>query len=125
MPQGIALPGSAAAGHESAMKIIEGIAVAPGIEIARAFVLEQFRQRVPHHVVEFEEREGEVARFEQALAAALDDLASDRDRAARDLGPEAAKIFEFHLGLLHDPTLLDPMRKRIAEEARKNAPRKR
>ncbi|MCH2151979.1 MAG: phosphoenolpyruvate--protein phosphotransferase [Phycisphaerales bacterium] len=95
------------------MKTIQGIAVAPGIEIASAFVLEQFRQRVPHHIVVPEERAGELERFEQALQSAMDDLAADRDRAARDLSKEAAKIFEFHLGLLQDPTLLEPIRDKI------------
>ncbi|MEE2908047.1 MAG: phosphoenolpyruvate--protein phosphotransferase [Planctomycetota bacterium] len=98
------------------MKTISGIAVAPGIAIARAFVLEQFRQRVPHHLVAIEERAGELERFEQALAAAQQDLAADRDRAARDLGTEASKIFEFHLGLLQDPTLLGPIRTKIKDK---------
>ena len=98
------------------MKTIKGIAVAPGIAIARAFVLEQFRQRVPHHRVALEERSGELERFEQALQAATDDLAADRDRAASDLGQEASKIFEFHLGLLKDPTLLGPIREKIGEK---------
>lgn len=98
------------------MKTIKGIAVAPGIAIARAFVLEQFRQRVPHHRVVPEERAGELERFEQALAAASSDLAADRDRAASDLGQEASKIFEFHLGLLQDPTLLGPIREKIGEK---------
>ena len=98
------------------MKTISGIAVAPGIAIARAFVLEQFRQRVPHHLVVPEEREGELERFEQALSAAQGDLGADRDRAFRDLGNEASKIFEFHLGLLQDPTLLGPIRSKIKDK---------
>ncbi|MDG2422996.1 MAG: phosphoenolpyruvate--protein phosphotransferase [Phycisphaerales bacterium] len=98
------------------MKTISGIAVAPGIAIARAFVLEQFRQRVPHHLVVPEEREGELERFEQALSAAEGDLGADRDRAFRDLGNEASKIFEFHLGLLQDPTLLGPIRSKIKDK---------
>ena len=98
------------------MKIITGIAVAPGIEIARAFVLEQFRQRVPHHHLPREERAGELGRFEEALTAAQADLARDRDRVADDLGQEAAKIFEFHMGLLRDATLINPIRVAIRDE---------
>ena len=52
------------------MQSIKGIAVSPGIIIARAFVLEQFRERIPHHSV----AEGDVARelgmLEQAIADA-------------------------------------------------------
>lgn len=103
-------------GVVTGMKTISGIAVAPGIALAQAFVLEQFRQRVPHHIVVPEERDGELERFEQALSAAQADLAADRDRAERDLGHEASKIFEFHLGLLQDPTLLGPIRSKIQEK---------
>ena len=98
------------------MQTIKGIAVSPGIIIAQAFVLEQFRERIPHHSV----AEGDVARevemLEQAIADASSSLQADRDRVEADLGTEPAKIFEFHLGLLNDPTLMDPVRTRIETE---------
>ena len=98
------------------MQTIKGIAVSPGIIIAQAFVLEQFRERIPHHSV----AEGDVARelemLEQAITDASSSLQADRDRVEADLGTEPAKIFEFHLGLLNDPTLMDPVRERIGTE---------
>ena len=98
------------------MQSIKGIAVSPGIIIARAFVLEQFRERIPHHSV----AEGDVARelgmLEQAIADAGSSLQADRDQVEADLGAEPAKIFEFHLGLLNDPSLMDPVRERIRTE---------
>ena len=36
-----------------------------------------------------------------------------RDRTRIQLGAEPAKIFEFHVGLLRDPSLRDPIRERI------------
>ena len=99
-----------------AMKTFQGIAVSPGVVIAKAFLLEQFRERIPHHVVAEEAVPVEVQLLEQAIAEARSSLEADRDRAAADLGPEPAKIFEFHLGLLADPSLLDPVRDRITSE---------
>lgn len=95
------------------MEVIKGIPVAPGVVIGRAFILEDVLERVPYHVVAVGEVEREVARLDQAVEAAVKDLQTDRERAAAKLGPEPAKIFEFHLGLLHDRTLIQPIRERI------------
>ena len=95
------------------MEVIKGIPVAPGVVIGRAFILEDVLDRVPYHVVPQGEVEHEISRFDQAVDGAIRDLKADRERAAAKLGPEPAKIFEFHLGLLHDRTLIQPIRERI------------
>jgi phosphotransferase system enzyme I (PtsI) len=86
------------------------------VVIGRAFVLDDSRERVPYQTVSKANVEHELARLEKALEAARADVAADRDNAAAKLGPEPAKIFEFHLGMLHDQTLFDPIRKRIRSE---------
>ena len=101
----------------SIMKTFQGIAVSPGVVIAKAFLLEQFRERIPHHEVSGDAVPRELEMLEQAILDARTSLEQDRDRAEADLGPEPAKIFEFHLGLLVDPALMDPVRERIRGEA--------
>ncbi len=98
------------------MEVIKGIPVAPGVVIGRAFVLDDVRERVPYHIVHADDVEAEVSRFDAAVAQAIKDLETARTRAKEKLGPEPAKIFEFHLGLLHDKTLIDPIRHRIVSE---------
>jgi phosphotransferase system enzyme I (PtsI) len=95
------------------MEVIKGIPVAPGVVIGRAFILEDVLERVPYHVVPSNEVANEIGRFDEAVESAVKDLKTDRERAAAKLGPEPAKIFEFHLGLLHDRTLIQPIRERI------------
>lgn len=95
------------------MEVIKGIPVSPGVVTGRAFVLEDVLDRVPYHNVSLDDVPVEVGRLEEAIAQASRDLQSDRDRAAVKLGPEPAKIFEFHLGLLRDQTLIAPIRERI------------
>ncbi len=95
------------------MEVIKGIPVAGGVVIGRAFILEDVLERVPYHVVASADVGKELERLDEAVAGALKDLRSDRDRAAAKLGPEPAKIFEFHLGLLNDRTLIHPIRERI------------
>ncbi len=54
--------------------------------------------------------------MESAFAAAIADLEELRDRTRKELGEEPAKIFEFHVGLLHDPSLRTPIRSRIEDD---------
>ena len=98
------------------MQLIRGIAVSPGIVIGRAFVLGEAEQHVPHRTIAAADAPAEIARLEQALAAAIADLVALRDRTNAQLGTEAAKIFEFHIGLLKDKSLVNPMRKRIEQQ---------
>ncbi len=99
------------------MKSITGTPVTPGVVIGRAFVLEEVLQRVPYHTVKQEDIADELWRFNTSVEEAVAELEADRARVAESLGPEPAKIFEFHIGLLQDRTLLEPIRKRVEEEA--------
>ena len=97
------------------MEVIKGIPVAPGVVVGRAFVLEDLLERVPYHPVAKAEIPNELNRFSTALQESIGDLQADRDRAAAKLGPEPAKIFEFHLGLLNDKTLTGQIWERIQQ----------
>ena len=88
------------------MEVIKGIPVSPGVIIGRAFVLDDAVRFIPHRAVAQKDVPHQLERLSAALADAIKDLEDDRDRAARELGPEPAKIFEFHLGLLRDPVLI-------------------
>lgn len=97
------------------MEVIKGIPVAPGVVVGRAFVLEDLLERIPFHPVAPAEVPNELNRFSTALQEVIRDLQADRDRAAAKLGPEPAKIFEFHLGLLNDKTLISQIWDRIQQ----------
>ena len=98
------------------MKLLQGIPVSPGVVIGRAMVLEKSLHRVPFLILGPEEIPVELARYDEAVAAALRAVTMDRDSIAATLGFEPAKIFEFHLGLLSDGSLMDPIRNRIETE---------
>jgi phosphotransferase system enzyme I (PtsI) len=88
------------------MEVIKGIPVSPGVVIGRAFVLDDSVRYVPYRTVAAGDVTHQHERLATAIAGAIVDLETERDRAATQLGPEPAKIFEFHLGLLRDPTLI-------------------
>jgi len=95
------------------MEVIKGIPVSPGVVIGRAFILDYADERVPYRTVAEDDVDREARRLAHAVETALSDLRHLRDRTAAELGPEPAKIFEFHIGLLRDPSLIDPIRERI------------
>jgi len=95
------------------MEVIKAIPVSPGVVIGPAFVLHDVLERVAYQTVHKEDVKREIKRLDHAVGEAIRDLEADRDRAAEKLGPEPAKIFEAHLALLHDRTLIDPIRERV------------
>ncbi len=97
------------------MEQVQGIAVSPGIVFGPAFVIGEAEKHVPRREIAARERAAEVVRLDDAVLAAAAELGELRDRTARELGGEASKIFEFHLGLLKDPSLLDPIASAIRD----------
>lgn len=95
------------------MDIVKGIPVAPGVVVARAFVLEDTLERISPEHVEESGVERELDRLDVAFKKAQRDIQADRDRAEARLGPEPAKIFDFHLALIRDPSITNPIRTRI------------
>jgi len=98
------------------METIRGIPVSSGIVIGRVFRLGEAEQRVPHRRIEAAEVDRELERMETAFEEAIADLEALRDRTQVQLGAEPAKIFEFHVGLLRDPSLRKPIRTRIESD---------
>jgi phosphotransferase system enzyme I (PtsI) len=98
------------------MQIIKGIAVSPGIEIGRVFVLDEQHQRIPRRPIRPEAVPAELKRIEDALAASRAELERVRADAAAQMGEETAKIFSFHQGMLADKSLVNPIRERIGRD---------
>ena len=98
------------------MQIIKGIAVSPGIIVGRAFLVGTAEQVVPHRIIDPSEVTAQHARLHAALAAASAEIDELRERTRRELGPEPAKIFEFHAGLLRDRVLVSAVERRVAND---------
>lgn len=87
------------------MDIKKGIAVSPGVVISTALVLDAEDLVIPRRHIEQAAIPAEVARFEQALVDSAHDLSQLRDGIATEHGKEIAAIFDFHIGLLRDPSV--------------------
>ena len=93
------------------MEIKKGIAVSPGISIARSLVIDAEDYRIPRRVVMPAQQVAEVQRVRNAFKDAIDELT--RLEAAQDEteGGKIKDIFAVHLRFLHDRSL----RKRITD----------
>ena len=87
------------------MEIIKGIGVSPGVSISTAVVLDAEDTVVPRRAVAEDRVAGEIERVHDALKAARHDLADLAAEVADKHGKEIGGIFDFHLGMLRDPSL--------------------
>ncbi len=98
------------------MVIKKGISVSPGVAIAKALVLDAQDQPIPRRTVAAGAVAGEHQRLDEALTASIADIEKLRDQTSAAMGPETAKIFGFHLGMLHDKHLLEQFRQMLDGE---------
>jgi phosphoenolpyruvate-protein phosphotransferase (PTS system enzyme I) len=95
------------------MEIKKGIGVSPGIVISTAIVLDAEDLLIPKRQIAVEEIPAEIERFENAIAKCARDIGHLRDDVSAKHGKEIGGIFEFHLGLLRDKSLLNQIRNEI------------
>lgn len=98
------------------MDVLKGIPVSPGVAIGKVFALDDERRRIPRRVVAPERTAREIDRLDEAVQKSIGELRALRAKAEKSLGPEAAKVFAFHMGMLEDPSLVGPIRARIRDE---------
>ena len=89
------------------MEIKKGIGVSSGVVVCQGLLLSQDDLRIGRRAIPAAQIEAERKRLTKALSSARDDLRVLRDQTSRDFGTETGAIFDFHLGLLDDPTLLE------------------
>jgi phosphoenolpyruvate-protein phosphotransferase len=93
------------------MTMRKGVPVSPGVAVAPAYPV-GVASREPLHVADGAVAT-EIARLEQACAAAGHELDSLVARVDRQVGDEEAAIFRAHRALLRDPALLTRVKARI------------
>ena len=89
------------------MEIKKGIGVSPGVVIATAVVLDAEDLVVPRRHVDAGEIAKEIRRLSDAIAQAVVDLTKLRDDVTGTHGKEIGGIFDVHLGLLRDKSLVN------------------
>jgi phosphoenolpyruvate-protein phosphotransferase (PTS system enzyme I) len=91
------------------MEIKKGIGVSPGVVISTAVVLDAEDLAIPKRHIEPQQVEAEIDRFRESLARSLAELAALRATMTQKYSKEIGGILDFHIGLLKDRTLTEPI----------------
>jgi len=89
----------------TAMQILQGIAVSPGIAIGEARIITSEGYRIRRRRIAAGAVDSQLERLGNAFAAVADDLERQRSRVAAQMGERYAAIFAAHAQILADPTL--------------------
>ncbi|MDP2652628.1 MAG: phosphoenolpyruvate--protein phosphotransferase [Candidatus Omnitrophota bacterium] len=96
--------------------VLKGVPAAPGIAIGSGFILDKQDFIVPPRAIMDKEIPIEVARFEEALIAARQEISNLQKKIGEEIGTQHAQIFDAHLLVLEDRTLIEDVIKRIKSE---------
>jgi len=88
------------------MEIKKGIGVSPGVVICTAVVLDAEDLLIPKRTIPDDQLDQEIERLHQALRESEFDLQKLREQVTDSHGKEIGGIFDFHLGILRDKSLI-------------------
>jgi phosphotransferase system enzyme I (PtsI) len=91
------------------MEIKKGIGVSPGVVISTAVVLDAEDLAIPRRHIDEMAVEGEIARFTEAVARSQLELVALRAQMTEKYSEEIGKILDFHIGMLKDRSLAEPV----------------
>ncbi|NBV24311.1 MAG: phosphoenolpyruvate--protein phosphotransferase [Proteobacteria bacterium] len=96
--------------------IFRGIPVSSGVCVGKILVLGQQRVQITRHEIAEADVPRELDRLEQGLLATRSQLHEIQQQVTQAMGAKDASIFEAHLLVLDDPTLLEGVTRMIADD---------
>ncbi len=97
-------------------KRFQGTGVSPGIARGTVFVYRPDDDEAPSRRIEESEIPAEIARFESALLATRAQILEMQQRIAESIGAKDAGIFDAHLLVVEDRTLIDEVLRSLARD---------
>src|SRR4051795_5401013 len=92
---------------------IQGVGVSPGIARGSLYVVEDDRDEVTKHKISPSEIPHEIGRFETALIQTRSQILEMQERIAQSIGAKDAGIFDAHLLVVEDRTLIDEVLRKL------------
>ena len=96
--------------------ILKGIPTSPGIAIGRVFFFGRRALKPEKRLVPKRRIESELRRFENAIEITREGMEKTRDKAVKELGEIVGRIFDSHLLILEDITLVEEVQSLIRQE---------
>jgi phosphotransferase system enzyme I (PtsI) len=87
--------------------VLRGIAASAGVARAKIVVLEKVRHEVEHRTIADEEIPAEINRLKHALVRTREQVRDVQKKLGESIGANQAGIFEAHLLIIEDPSLVD------------------
>src|SRR5437867_2241560 len=100
----------------SGERILRGIRVSGGVCRGKVLVLAKAPEAVPRHEVSEADLPQEIQRLEQALTQTRHQILEVQRKVNQAMGAQDASIFDAHLLVLEDPTLIDEVTRAIQEQ---------
>lgn len=98
-------------------RILRGIPVSPGVCRGKILVLNDDRTDcIPRYPIEESDIPQQINRLEQAIIQTRRQLIEVQEKVSAGIGAEDATIFDAHLLVLEDPTLLDEVSRAIHKD---------
>ncbi len=95
---------------------LQGFAVSPGVSRGIAYVHRPGKDEVPRYPIPVEQVDPEILRLEAALGATRAQITQVQSQLAAAVGAKEASIFDAHLLVLEDATLLDDVVRGIEQD---------
>ncbi|MFA5059785.1 MAG: phosphoenolpyruvate--protein phosphotransferase [Candidatus Omnitrophota bacterium] len=96
--------------------VLKGIPAAPGVACGPAFILDKQDFIIPPRAIMDQEIPIEIARFEEALMKTRDEIVVIQKKISEEMDTHHAQIFDAHLLVLEDRTLIEEVIKRVKKE---------
>lgn len=97
-------------------RVLKGIPVSAGVCHGKVFLLRKTEFAIPETPVAETDVPQQVHRFEQALVATRHEIIEVQKKVSHALGAKDASIFEAHLLVLEDPTLIESVTNLIQQK---------
>ena len=97
-------------------RVFRGIPVSGGVCRGKVLVHGKPRDSIPSHTVVEDDLPGELARLENALVETRHQILEVQHQVREAMGAEDAGIFDAHLLVLEDPTLMDEVSRLVYSE---------
>jgi len=98
------------------MTRLRGIGVSPGIAMGEVLLTKRVVFTSRKEIIAEDQVAGEITRLRQALGRTRDDLVRIKESIREKMGPDSSLIFEAHLMILEDPTLVGGLEAVIRDE---------
>jgi phosphotransferase system enzyme I (PtsI) len=96
----------------------QGLGVSPGLARGKVFIVRPEAQTTPDYPIEEKDLPHEVARFEAALLQTRNQIHEMQVRIAEAIGAKDASIFDAHLLVVEDRTLIDETLRTLHQDRR-------